>query len=832
MPGSAGRPAPEIHTNKDGTVTIQYVPKHSGVHEVNLTYNEQPVSGTPLHVIVDEVDKGFVTAYGTGLSSGNSGKECEFFVVGNTKELDFKVDGPGKADIIKKAEQNGVVSVVYIPMSPGEYNVNIKYKGKHIHGSPFSSKISGEGRKRSQLSVPATSIYTLGGHDVDLTGMVGVVKAPGGTSEPCLLKKMPDGKLGVAGFQPKKKGSYAIEVTQDGRQIAGSPFKVEVGDAQLCHAGKVKVSGANREATANKWNDVHINIAEAGLGAIGVSVEGAHRSDIELKSTSVTEHVLQYKPHEPGIYLLNIKFGDDHVTGSPFMVNVGGDPSGRSRETMTKQIQEAEIVSPGQKCDLQLRIPGTQPLDMEATLTSPSGKSEACEIRDMPGHIYDIKFTPQEDGIHTVSIKYKGIHITGSPFQYTVGKSPAGGTHKVDFGGVGVDKGEVGIKNEFNIYTREAGPGLLSVGIEGPSKAAIDMVENPNGYTMVSYSVSKEGDYGIHVKYNDEHVPNSPAIVHVAPESKDAKLVTIHGLRDRGLDVEKPATFNVKLNGAIGTLKGLVKTPSGTEEDVFSQELDQDEYAMRFMPRENGVYYVYIKFNEAHIPGSPFPMLVGKLGADPALVFAKGDGLEKGEVGKASKFAVSTTNAGTGTLAVHIEGPSKVAVVCAELDDGYEFTYTPMAPGKYMIIIKYCNVTIAGCPFKAVVTGTAKGKPSDIMEVSSLYVETVEKKPGVSKSKRFHGDASKVVVQGNGLKKGFPGRPCAFSLDCKDAGQSLLTLGMISPTGNPVTELSYKKQRVGVYNVSYRADEKGDHTLTIRWGTDDVPGSPFVIHIG
>lgn len=89
----------------------------------------------------------------------------------------------------------------------------------------------------------------------------------------------------------------------------------------------------------------------------------------------------------------------------------------------------------------------------------------------------------------------------------------------------------------------------------------------------------------------------------------------------------------MNLNGAIGTLKGLVKTPTGTEEDLFDQELDQDLHAMRFLPKENGVYYVHLKFNEAHIPGSPFPMLVGKLGADPALVCAKGDGLEKGEVG-------------------------------------------------------------------------------------------------------------------------------------------------------------------------------------------------------
>jgi len=41
------------------------------------------------------------------------------------------------------------------------------------------------------------------------------------------------------------------------------------------------------------------------------------------------------------------------------MVNVGGDPSGRSRETVTRQIQAAELVSVGQKCHLQLRIPGT-----------------------------------------------------------------------------------------------------------------------------------------------------------------------------------------------------------------------------------------------------------------------------------------------------------------------------------------------------------------------------------------------------------------------------------------------------------------------------------------
>lgn len=74
-----------------------------------------------------------------------------------------------------------------------------------------------------------------------------------------------------------------------------------------------------------------------------------------------------------------------------------------------------------------------------------------------------------------------------------------------------------------------------------------------------------------------------------------------------------------------------------------------------------------------------------------------------------------TTNSGSGTLAVHVQGPSKVAVVCAEIDEGYEFTYTPMAPGDYMITIKYCNVTIAGSPFKAIVAGRNNCSPSSII---------------------------------------------------------------------------------------------------------------------
>jgi hypothetical protein len=45
--------------------------------------------------------------------------------------------------------------------------------------------------------VGVTSEVSLGGKDIDLTNMVGTIKAPGGTAEQCILKKMEDGKLGL-----------------------------------------------------------------------------------------------------------------------------------------------------------------------------------------------------------------------------------------------------------------------------------------------------------------------------------------------------------------------------------------------------------------------------------------------------------------------------------------------------------------------------------------------------------------------------------------------------------------------------------------------------------
>lgn len=54
-------------------------------------------------------------------------------------------------------------------------------------------------------------------------------------------------------------------------------------------------------------------------------------------------------------------------------------------------------------------------------------------------------------------------------------------------------------------------------------------------------------------------------------------------------------------------------------------------------------------------------------------------------------------------------------------------------------------------------------------------------------------------------------------------------IGMIAPSGLPEPELTVKKASNVSYAVSYKVTEIGEHILHIKWGDEDIPGSPFLL---
>ncbi|KAM7537033.1 hypothetical protein Aperf_G00000060482 [Anoplocephala perfoliata] len=828
---------PTLLDNGDGTVTAQFQPTEAGLHELEITFNGTPIEGSPFRFYVEPVGSGRVTAYGPGLSHGRVGEPAEFTLV--TREagaggLSIAVEGPSKAEIVCRYNKNGTCSASYLPLAPGEYTISIKFMDQHIQGSPFIANVTEDPMRMTQVMVGTTSEVPLRISEADIYNLTATVTSPSGNEQPSMIKRMPNGHLGIS-FTPREIGDHLVNVYRNGRPIPNSPFKIYVGESELGNAGRVRVYGRGlREGLANQNCQFTVDTRDAGFGGLSLSVEGPSKADIECHDNQDGTCLVTYRPTEPGTYIINIKYASEPVPGSPFAANIGGHPtSARVMERITRQREVAEATHVGSQCELNLKIPGVNALDLTAVVTSPSGRTERCMITELDPTNYCIRFVPQEMGVHTVSVRHRNVHIPGSPFQFTVGPITDGGANKVRVLGQGIQRGYINSNNEFNIYTREAGAGNLSIAIEGPSKAEIDFEDRKDGSCLVSFRVSEPGEYLCSIRFNDEHVPGSPFRLDIEDPSgyyaTETRQLSVAAVQDRGLQIGVPMAFTVNYTGARGRLRAYVVTPSGREEPAIVHPVDVDQNAVRFTPQENGPHLVHVLLDERPIPGSPFRVIVGQDDfSNPGLVTASGDGLVRGVVGERSRFFVNTANAGSGALSVTVDGPSKVQLNCAERMDGYEFSYTPYAPGNYNISITYDGQPIALSPYRAYVTGDAVYGYTE--DTTQLIVNTNGRMVTGPQRSMGYSRADAVTCSGAGLTQAYIGATNTFTVNAQNAGNDVLYVGVSGPIV-PCEEVNIKHLGDNLFSVQYSVRDRGRHYIMVKWGEMHIPGSPFIVDV-
>lgn len=283
------------------------------------------------------------------------------------------------------------------------------------------------------------------------------------------------------------------------------------------------------------------------------------------------------------------------------------------------------------------------------------------------------------------------------------------------------------------------------------------------------------------------------------------------------LHVNIPITMRIRMNGAKGHLDAKFVSPTGVEDDCFISSIDEETFALRFVPKENGVHTIHIRFNGIHIPNSPFRLAVGKDDADPSCVTASGPGLTDVYAGVKTEFTIDTSNAGHGNLSVTVDGPSKVTMDCSEVNEGYKVRYTPLLTGDYYITVKYNAYHIAGSPFRVKCLPSSALDPHSHHEprrVTSLTQtqsvrqvtqqqqvqqqqqsqstqQTQTREGGGSRRQEImdqrsmsaqqqqipahpkhegEANASKVTASGVGLTKAFVGKSNSFTVNCSNAG--------------------------------------------------------------
>jgi filamin len=102
---------------------------------------------------MSEIDVSQIKVSGPGLTGSKTGEKCILRLSGApTNEiadgLSYSVDGPSKPDAMcsceKDDEGNTFVECSFVALQAGEYKFTIRYRGRHIPGSPFKIKITGD----------------------------------------------------------------------------------------------------------------------------------------------------------------------------------------------------------------------------------------------------------------------------------------------------------------------------------------------------------------------------------------------------------------------------------------------------------------------------------------------------------------------------------------------------------------------------------------------------------------------------------------------------------------------------------------------------------------
>ncbi|RWS17721.1 filamin-A-like isoform X4 [Dinothrombium tinctorium] len=230
----------------NGLYKLYYKPDSPGEYQMRIEYDNREMAS-------------LVIATGSGLISGvpNTYNDFNAYINGfGIGGLSVNVDGPSRCDVRFKDFRDGNVKVSYLPTSPGEYRISVKYDGLAIRGSPFKVIIRGQQpRKYIPTRDREETMYRFQAPQqragpVRASGrglFTGIVNIPNevivdvSEAAPGRLTWTVEGPAHVEArtsrlengiyrlyYKPFASGDYTIRIKYAERDIIGSPFHVRV----------------------------------------------------------------------------------------------------------------------------------------------------------------------------------------------------------------------------------------------------------------------------------------------------------------------------------------------------------------------------------------------------------------------------------------------------------------------------------------------------------------------------------------------------------------------------------------------------------------------------
>ena len=609
-----------VSKQKGDTFGCSLAPAEIGDFEVSVLFMGTHIKGSPFTIPVTDL----FTVGQMPDQKIMKAKEPFSFVVNALAppgDMRFSVSAQGPnsevhGDILHRGDGSYLVEVT--PTEQGTHQVDIKMDDSHIRGSPFTVEVI-DPSKCAIVGEPPSSIHigdeaefvvtTAGSGSGNLETFCEV---EGETKLSLVMKKTAEATYTIT-IKPSVVGSAKVYVQFGGESISGTPFMVNVVDAEKCSVIDLpdgcKIGEPVRFA---------LNSRGAGSGLPQVEFVGPNGT---LTPAIVDNKDGTYWVELDGIsvmgyYRIDIKYGGRLIPGAPFNFQVEEAPG----------VEQCHITGPGLKklvagkpakfkiMTIEKGLLEKGQIDVKVVSTSGNRKGKV-KIVDNKDNSYTVAYMVATIGYYYINVKFYGQAVPGSPFKVMALEGP--NATLVQAYGPALNPNSIIMSAtplEFFVNASKAGDGDLVVVVRGHKEdPKVFIADDGDGVYSVKFEVLGHGKYYANVWWGANHIPGSPFPLKVVPKPNPA-MVKVYGPGiQKEVNINDAAEFTIETKDAgVGTLAIRihgVKDAFKVDANPLSQENKRTLIA-KYDPTWPGDYTVAIKWHGIHVPGSPFKVHV------------------------------------------------------------------------------------------------------------------------------------------------------------------------------------------------------------------------------
>lgn len=645
--------------------------------------------------------------------------------------------------------------VTFLPHEALQYKLEVKSRGRHIPGSPFSILAISCAEEKSEESpkVVAGEPVTFALPKSWNCRAVSPTVSVGGPQGECEIFNR-SGNNSFS-FFPNQPGAYYISIHSKESSSEEEKYcitaKTNDMGAKKCYvveSDKYLFQKPIRFTTGCGVSfRVHTNEA-FGTSLLRVIARGPSGADVTITESKVGEENVIFQPSSPGRYSLDILWSGEHIQDSPLTLHFR-KPRSRVESSGLDLAKEVLIIDTPFRFKLSCK-------DSEEDIQINCEPSSAALINVTPAlsnpNMYLCEIIPRQCGAHLMSVQLHGMHIPGSPFP--VQFRPRGDPLQCQLE-TALKKVQNDPTLKFYVDTEGAGEGrLTAVAIDEVTRERMVATVTPldGGRYMVEFTPGRGLECKLGVLYDGQHIPGSPFPL-LFP---GAASFTVEGdglIRTR---VNQWSQFEIhSINAGHGELSVSIEGPNGINVAPVITTMSSSLFNVCYLPNAEGHYLLFVRWGQHQIPGSPFK--VECVSDEPLSHFTIWRPSKRIPYGSPIEFTVEDGRTEREKLRekeslcveAKAQHTSKVltALTSKDSDGNIYCQFQPPKPGTYTVMVKYGGMELLGSPFRVTVPSPPR--------------------------------AERVRVWGKGLQDhqlGLHAHGSKFMVDATDAGSGILVI--------------------------------------------------------